>query len=259
MIRLKKQPKPKELTPEKQQELTARFKEDEKKAVWQQTYIKKALLEMSQEKCCYCELKIDEKCNHLEVEHYYPKSKYQDKVVEWDNLLPSCKRCNGKKGEYDTGIEPIIHPVRDEPKDHLYFKNHQIRAKKGSKLGERTVDLLDLNELKSTADKVKGIQMSRFETGAALTKRLKELDEDADQYFKEERLTPRRRNRLINTLRELLTDSTPLAAFSASTATLLLNEEYYTRIKKKFIANKLWSDELQTLEDEAKTCALEYR
>lgn len=143
MISLKAIPKPTELTNKVVQELTARYKK-EGSAVWRKKYITDALLEMSANKCCYCECKIMEASTYLEVEHFHPKSLYPDEVVAWKNLLPSCKRCNGKKGDHDTKKEPIIHPVRDNPKSHLTWKNYRLYSK--TKLGDDTIGVIYLND-----------------------------------------------------------------------------------------------------------------
>ncbi len=136
MIKLIRPPAPDRLTPETVKELTEEFKSDSNKTVWNKDYIKKALLEMSHNKCCYCECKIDEESKYLEVEHFHPKSIYKDEVVVWDNLLPSCKRCNGRKGDRDTLKEPVINPAADEPKDHLWLKNYTFKNK--TSIGKNT-------------------------------------------------------------------------------------------------------------------------
>lgn len=86
MIQLQTIPKPIELTSKVVQELTTLYKQDGT-LVWQQRYIKKALLDMSYNKCCYCECNIIEESNYLEVEHFHPKNLYPDEVVSWENLL----------------------------------------------------------------------------------------------------------------------------------------------------------------------------
>jgi uncharacterized protein (TIGR02646 family) len=249
MIRLKPVPRPAELTPGKQKELTAKFKENGD-CVWQQPYIKNALLKMSFNKCCYCECKIDEESKYLEVEHFLPKEKYKDKVVEWENLLPSCKRCNGKKGSHDTGIEPIIHPVNDEPKEHLYFKNYQIRAKKNSLLGKRTIELLALNDNHRVTPR-------RFQIGLKMIEILDELNNRVTDYFATGNLSIIQNNRFYSKLENLLMEAQPSCEYSAATAALLLNDEYYKNIKSIFIARGLWDQTLQELENEAMGCALD--
>jgi uncharacterized protein (TIGR02646 family) len=129
MIKLKRPPAPAELSQEEVNRLTDEFKRNPDKPVWKKDFITKVLLEMSHGKCCYCECKIDEESKYMEVEHFHPKNQYKDEVVLWDNLLPSCKKCNIRKKEHDTIKEPIVNPAEDEPKEHLlnffYYLHHQ--------------------------------------------------------------------------------------------------------------------------------------
>ncbi len=251
MIRLEPYSKPAQLTKEKQEELTAKYKESEK-SVWQQPYIKRALLEMSHNKCCYCECKIDEESKYLEVEHFLPKNIYPDKVVEWENLLPSCKRCNIKKGAHDTGIEPIIHPVRDNPKEHLYLnlKDYQFSAKDNSRLGNTTLNVLYLNDYKRLTEK-------RTDIGESLVQSLDLLNAFAVECFGNGNLSKEDKERLLIGVKVLLRECIPSSEYSAAAATVLLEDEYYIRIKRMFIDNGLWNDHLGELEDKAKTCALD--
>lgn len=87
-----------------------------KKVVWNKAYIKNALLEMSDNKCCYCECKIGKGEREMHVEHFKPKSIYPDLVVEWNNLLPSCPHCNKQKSSHDTGndSEQVIKELVEE-------------------------------------------------------------------------------------------------------------------------------------------------
>ena len=98
MIKLDRTPKPVELTTALQVALTDEFKLTGK-SVWNIDFIKKALLGFSNDKCCYCEANINEESKYLEVEHFHHKDTYKEEVLEWENLLPSCKKCNGTKIE----------------------------------------------------------------------------------------------------------------------------------------------------------------
>jgi len=115
MIKLDRTPKPVELTAELQVTLTDEFKSTGK-SVWNVDFIKKGLLVFSNDKCCYCEANINEESKYLEVEHFHHKDTYKDEVLEWENLLPSCKKCNGTKNDHDTKLEPIIDPSKIDPK-----------------------------------------------------------------------------------------------------------------------------------------------
>jgi len=95
MIKLELPQKPTELTAKLQAQKTTEFiNSGKKKKVWGMEWLKKAVLEMSFGKCCYTEIRLNEESKYMEIEHFYPKSKYPKKVLEWGNLLPSCKKCN---------------------------------------------------------------------------------------------------------------------------------------------------------------------
>jgi uncharacterized protein (TIGR02646 family) len=87
--------------------------------------VKKALGKMSSSKCCYCESLID----HIDfphIEHFLPKSKYPKYAFKWTNLFLSCKKCNLKKKEFDTKVNPFINPVRDNPEEYLSYSELRI-------------------------------------------------------------------------------------------------------------------------------------
>ena len=101
MIKIQRVSAPSELNDETVSTLTTLYKSTGEN-VWNKPYIKKELLKMSHNKCCYCELKLGEEGKYMQVEHYHCKSLYPDEVVLWENLLPSCNRCNTNKSSHDT-------------------------------------------------------------------------------------------------------------------------------------------------------------
>ncbi|KHD09760.1 hypothetical protein PN36_30905 [Candidatus Thiomargarita nelsonii] len=247
MIRLQHLPKPTELTDEVEQELTARYKKDDT-SVWKKPYIIKALLKMSTNKCCYCECNITTESNYLEVEHFHPKSLYPDKVVVWENLLPSCKRCNGTKGDHDTQKEAIVHPVRDNPKSHLTLKAYRLYPK--TDLGQMTINVVNLNDRTRLVKK-------RFKIGVELCDELENLLELITEYDNGTSTSTRRRNRIVETLRNLMKEGTRQSDFSATAATVILHEKSYSQIKQLLNNNNLWNNELNDLEKEVEFCALD--
>lgn len=58
--------------------------------------VKLALEELYQNKCAYCETKIE----RWDVEHFRPKSIYYWLAYSWDNLLLACPTCNGYKNNH---------------------------------------------------------------------------------------------------------------------------------------------------------------
>lgn len=239
MIRLTYPPKPMQLTPERQRELTERFAATGN-SVWHYDWLKDALLAMSHNKCAYCECSVLEGGAYMEVEHFRPKSTEPSLVMEWENLLPSCKRCNGEKSDK---TEQIIHPAKDFPKAHLVLdiENYHIRATEASSLGKTTVKVLRLNDRERCVLPRENIaQEIRHQLGR-LWKQLCSAPASQEE---------------ADWLQRLLTSCIPTAQYAATAATILLQEETYAHIRAKFVELGLWSAELERLETAAKTCAL---
>lgn len=234
MIHLHPVPRPAELTDDKVKELTERYQR-EQHPVWNEKFIKDALLELSHGKCCYCECSVSSGGSYLEVEHFHPKSLYQNEVMLWENLLPACKRCNGHKSNHDTKQEPVIHPVQNAPQDHLSLKNYRLYSK--TQLGEKTIEVLDLNDRTRLVEK-------RFEIGDKLLTTLENLWLDLPELS--EKQLGRKRKQLIDLMREGAAHS----EYSATAATVILQDDNYFKIKQWFIDKNLWHEDLINLENE---------
>lgn len=247
MIQLQAIAKPIELTDELIQALTEKYKADET-AVWQKRYIKKALREMSFDKCCFCECRLNVESKYLEVEHFHPKGLYPDEVLLWENLLPICSRCNKQKSNHDTKQYPIIHPVKDNPKDHLELRNYRFYKK--TPLGQNTIDVISLND---NSQKIVDI---RYKVGTEILEELEGLLKRSNDYCNTPTPTTCNKNKIINQLRLIMTEGTKESMYSATAATILLNEASYTEVKKFFTQQKLWTDEFIALEQQVQYCAL---
>jgi uncharacterized protein (TIGR02646 family) len=122
----------------------------------------KALEKLYHGKCAYCEIYI-EAVSYTRIDHYRPKSIYKWLAVEWSNLVPSCERCNTRKGikfplprgkSRVTKGEPeseenhanskvlldedplLLHPELDDPRRHLEFETDgSIKEKNDSARG----------------------------------------------------------------------------------------------------------------------------
>ena len=245
MIQLKSVPLPKLLTEKLREELTSKFKANSKENVWNKSYIKKALLKMSNSKCCYSECKLDEKSNYMEIEHFHAKSIYKGKVLVWENLLPSSKKCNGKKDDWDVVIEPIIHPVFDNPKDHLYLKNFRFYGR--TQKGKNTIIAVDLNDRQHWVN-------PRFDMGSKIQEKLEEIEEQLSDLQ-----TDKTKRRLIKTLKNILREGTKEYEFSAVAATIILHDDNYILVKKAFQNNALWDNEFLELESEVEYCAMDIK
>lgn len=244
MIKLEAVPPPSQLTAQLVEELTAKFKQDGS-AVWNKDFIKNRLLEMSNGKCAYSEIKLQEEGKYMEVEHFLPKSAHPDKVVEWDNLLPASKFCNIKKGDK---IHPIVHPARDIPKEHLYMIDSMIFGK--TPKGKNSVIILGLNDSEQ-------LLKPRSEIRRAVQVELNKQYNQVDSFVQNPNST--KALEIINSLENLLEQGTRKEAYSATVATTILNDPHYLAIKKVFKANNLWTSEIEVLEEELRYCALDTR
>lgn len=240
MIKLKRPPAPEELTSERVKELTEEFNRDNSKRVWNKDYIKKALLEMSHNKCCYCECKIDEESKYPEVEHFHPKSLYGDEVVVWDNLLPSCKRCNVKKGNHDTLKKPVLNPTVDEPRDHLNLKNYRFnnevvyRIKSKTELGQDSITLLSLND----SDRLLLVRTKRgreLKDGLGDLFNLAERLDDGENYWK----------RIINGIKGMQKQCLPESEYTGTLSSIVINDEHYRKLRELLTQKSLWDREHQ--------------
>ncbi len=247
MIQLKAIPAPPELINEVVEALTQKYKTTGE-SVWKQAYIKRDLLKLSFAKCCYCECKIDEESKYMEVEHFFPKSLFPDLVVVWENLLPSCKRCNGHKSKHNTQIEPIIHPVRDNPKDYLTLKAYRFYAKNNSLLGKTTIEVIELNDRERLVNK-------RFAIGTKMLEELEDLLDDLQEFENQSFADTRKERKLKRKLFKLMEECLPKKEYSATSATTLIYSEAYSQSRQIFISLNWWNTEFQEIENQIITLA----
>ena len=246
MVRITRLEKPVELTVTIQAQLTDKFKFDGS-SVWKQHYIERDLLKMSYEKCCYCECKLNEESKYLEVEHFYPKSIYKDQVVNWENLLPSCKRCNGKKSGLNPVTTPIINPSIDNPQLNIYLQGY--RFYKITDKGHNTIEELDLNNRKRLVNK-------RYEIGCEIAEQLEDILEKVKEYHSASTKINRKKNKLVSNLTELMKEGHRDSQYSAVAATLMLNNDNFKEIKQIMCLEGLWNNELEHSERELYFCSL---
>ncbi len=248
MIRLAPRPCPIELTAVVQAALTAEYIADKTRTPWKKTYIERELRLMSNDKCCYCECHIYEESKYMEVEHFYAKQWHEALVVEWDNLLPACKRCNIHKSSHDCKIEPIVHPVNDEPRDHFKWRAYRFYDK--TSLGKKTIEVIDLNDRERLVNK-------RFDIGERIQQQLDFLEDDVLDFENGTNTSPKRVNKICRWVKNILAETQPDREFSATAATVLLNEPRYQNIKTILQGTKLWDIEMTTLELTAQNLALD--
>lgn len=99
--------------------------------------------------CAYC--KSSDPSGRLEIDHIVPKS--QGGSDELWNLASICRRCNGKKSNKQSGIDPLTqkevrlyHPVDDIWEDHFKRSNSSEVVMGISPVGRATAELLKFKE-----------------------------------------------------------------------------------------------------------------
>lgn len=248
MIKLTRAQKPDFLDEETVQELTDKYAET-RQSVWNKKQIKAPLLASSSDKCAYCEVNIAEESKYMEVEHFRHKDEFPEMVVEWENLLPSCKRCNGRKGTYNVETDGmILNPYDADPSAHMFFKDYRLRWR--TELGRRTIiDALYLND----SQKLVGV---RLKVGEAICEALEGLRADMEEY-QQGNQTARKWAKIKRGVERLLREAQPSAAFSAVAATVLLSDPDYVWIRDTLEAYHEWAD-LEELEENARTLMLDF-
>lgn len=118
--------------------------------------VRQQLMEDQHKKCAYCEKSIEDEQRH--VDHYRPKSLYNDLAFTWDNLVGACWKCNLEKKDnfplsdeskrFSNDEEPLlINPYIDDPTEYIAFHEEVAEPKKGLvglklEKAEKTIELL---------------------------------------------------------------------------------------------------------------------
>lgn len=63
------------------------------------------LLKMTDNCCTYCEIH-GIKQSGAEIDHFKSKKKFPLEAYEWENLFPTCSKCNKDKGEDEIRLKP---------------------------------------------------------------------------------------------------------------------------------------------------------
>lgn len=245
LIKLIRSKPPKSLDKATVATLTAEFIATGKR-VWNLQSIKKPLLKYSNNKCAYCEENISTTSNYMEVEHFYPKDPHFNRVVEWDNLLPSCKRCNTSKGTYDPAVQgPIVNPADTYPQQHLYFSNLTLRYR--DDVGERTIHACNLN----STDR---LFLVRSELHAVMHHSLERTRSDMKAYIAGD-TSFQKEQQIVRSLASMLKSAGYERPYAAFLATSLLSDPTYLWLRGELEKTGLW-DKLDHLEQSAKSVEL---
>ena len=244
MIKLTLIDRPVKLTDEVCQQLTDKYKAD-KSSVWNKDYIKEALLKMTKNKCAYSEAPLNENGTYMEIDHFRCKEKYPKKVVEWGNLLPSCKTCNVTKGDWDVEVDgAIINPLEDNPSDFLFVKSLRFYPKNNNEKGQNTIDRLDLNN------------KNQFEIPRAKVyfEIVNNLEIVVDKLSGDD--TKKKEKNSINRIKQYLKGAFPENIYSAVLATSILESEEYKNMKDIVASKGLWDADFDEIERTLNSIAL---
>ncbi|WP_462268091.1 HNH endonuclease family protein [Mucilaginibacter sp.] len=167
MIKINRLPKPNILIKKEAAWLTAiknaTNKKDREEAIkkYQNKKIKSTLIAMFYGKCAFCESYI-ENVDYGDIEHFKPKSLFPEEAINWDNLLLSCKKCNGagQKGDawpLNNEGGPLINPCTENPNDYFNFEfdteTDVAIVKPKNVRGEVSEKLYGLNKLSLVKDR----------------------------------------------------------------------------------------------------------
>lgn len=140
----------------------------------------------NRERCMYCGDSYG-----TDIEHFWPKSPYPDKMFIWSNMLLCCSCCGSKKGEKFPLVNDqplLIDPSVDDPWDFLEFDpdTGNIVARYITDIhnytmkGIKTVEVLELDRREAMA---KGCKRAFRHMKRCVEEALKESDIDATSLF----------------------------------------------------------------------------
>jgi hypothetical protein len=236
MIRLSLPNKPTKLTATKEQALTQQYLSDGS-AVWGKPWLKGPLFGMTHNKCAYCELLMRKKdARERTIDHYYPRKHHPNLVVFWGNLLPSCKSCNSGKQDYDPSDGNFVHPINDNPQDHLTVNGTFFCGI--TPQGEHFIKLLKIND---NVDRV----LAREHVYKEILKAIRECE----TYLRKAKLTGDSIyiTNLWHCVDALLEASLPSSGFAAMIATTVLNHSVFKRAVQHLKKVDRWSEETKAM------------
>lgn len=158
--------------------------------------IQRELFQCSHNKCSFCEC-IPSEGGNIEVEHFAPKSIHYKLAFDWDNFLPVCRKCNEAKSDFDTVLDPIVNPCKEDPEEYFDYSFISIIPSKDTPdlaISQTTIRVCDLNAtrlLKARSDLL--LNLSVYQEN--LNNWLQEI-ENADSPLK-------RRNRIIKLINSI--------------------------------------------------------
>lgn len=245
MIKLDRREPPKKLTPSFVEEKTSLYIMTGKR-VWNIGWLKDSLLELSHEKCAYCECKLKVESKYMQVDHFQDKHHYPDKVLAWDNLLPSCNDCNTSKSNHDVVANPIVNPFVDNPNEHLYMEEYRFKWK--DEKGKQTIQVLNLNSI------TRNYEVFRSGLGIEMQNTLSEALNRLRSYINEPSVG--NKNSLLNIVEAIMKFCEPQHAYSAVYASVLHRVSEYKELKKGLSDCNLWTTKFKVFDKISRSICL---
>lgn len=125
-----------------------------KTSPWNNEDIKAALIAETAGKCAYCEARMLA-VSFGDIEHIYPKSKFPERVVAWENLTLACPRCNQRKSSKYEEASEFLNPYVDDPAMHLFFLGPMVYEL--TDRGMYTIGELGLNDMPRVEARIRAI------------------------------------------------------------------------------------------------------
>lgn len=249
MIKIEKKQCPSQLTNSLKNTLTAQYlSSPKKKNVWNKPFIKSALLESSHGKCAYCECRVDIEASYMEVDHYHDKYTFPQSVVEWDNLLPSCKRCNRNKSTFDTKSNPFINPANTDPRDHMHMRVYRFSPKTIE--GANAIKVLRLNDIHR-------IIMPRAEIIEVLNDQVEDILERIEMFRNGKLAEIDSRNKINDYFYNLMQEGMPYSQYAGTVATHLINNPSFNQAIKLWGIERQWNEENESMYQKLKSIAFD--
>lgn len=140
------------------------------------------------ERCMYCS-----DSHGTDIEHFWPKADYPERLFRWLNLLLCCAECGRLKGNRFPldGVSPLlVDPTAEDPWEFLDFDpatgivmaRYDVIADRQSPKGAATVAVLQLNQREAMNE---GYRRTYRRLGAAVEGALASEDPDAARLLDE--------------------------------------------------------------------------
>lgn len=110
------------------------------------------------QRCMYCG-----DSHGTDMEHFWPKRRYPERMFRWPNLLLCCTECGRFKGEQfpmDRGLPLLVDPTADDPWQYLDFDpatgnivaRFDVASNDWTPKGTKTVEVLHLDRREALAE-----------------------------------------------------------------------------------------------------------